>query len=111
MGEKLLLENFMEVVVDEIIEDLMKVPSLDVCRCDRCFLDIKALALNHLPAKYVVSEKGNIYTKLDSFRNQVRVDVLKSVIEAIEVVQKHPSHPKGQPIFFREDFSWEEGDE
>jgi len=85
-------ENFTEVIVDEIIEDLFKVPSLGVCKCEKCTLDIKAIALNRLPPKYVVTEKGELYAKLDTFRNQIRVDVLKAVIEAVEIVKKNPSH-------------------
>ncbi|MDN5359453.1 MAG: competence protein ComFB [Thermotogaceae bacterium] len=89
---KIHFENFTEVLVDEVIDDLFEVPTLGVCKCDRCRYDIKAIALNALPPKYVVTEKGEIYAKLDVFRNQMRVDVLRAVIEAIEVVKKNPSH-------------------
>ncbi|HOO32316.1 MAG TPA: late competence development ComFB family protein [Thermotogota bacterium] len=89
---KIHFENFTEVLVDEVIDDLFAVPTLGVCKCERCRYDIKALALNRLPPKYVVTQKGEIYAKLDIFRNQMRVDVLKSVIEAIEMVKKNPSH-------------------
>lgn len=91
-GSSFMFENIMELVVDEVIDDLFKIPTLEVCRCDRCYIDIKALALNRLPPKYVVTERGKIFTKLEVFRNQVRVDALKAVIEAIEIVRKNPSH-------------------
>ena len=97
-----LFENIMEHVVDEVIEDLLKVPTLQVCRCDRCYIDIKALALNRLPPKYVVTERGEIFAKLGTFRNQVRVDVLKAVIEAIEIVRQRPSHSVLSPVFKKE---------
>ena len=85
-------ENFMEVLVDEALEDLFKVTSLQFCRCERCYLDAKSIALNRLPPKYIVTRTGEIYAKLDIFRNQFRVDVLKAAIEAIEIVKKNPSH-------------------
>ncbi len=89
---KINFANFTEVLVDEVIEDLFEVPTLGVCKCDRCRYDIKALALNSLPPKYVVTRKGEVYAKMDVFRNQMRVDVLRAVIEAIEIVKKRPSH-------------------
>jgi len=91
-GNPLHFENFTEVLVDEVIDDMFQVPTLEFCKCDRCRMDIKALALNTLPPKYVVTEKGEVYAKLDTFRNQMRVDVLRAVIEAIEKVKKKPSH-------------------
>jgi len=97
-----LFENIMELVVDEVIDDLLKVPTLEVCRCDRCYIDIKALALNRLPPKYVVTERGEVFAKLDTFRNQVRVDVLKAVIEAIEIVRQRPSHSVQNPVLSNE---------
>ncbi len=92
-------ENFTAVIVDEVLEDLLKVPSLEICKCERCILDIKALALNKLPPKYVVTRRGEVFAKLDIFRNQIRVDVLKAVVESIEIVKKNPSHDKNE---FRE---------
>lgn len=99
-----LFENMMELIVDEVIEDLLKVPSLDVCKCDRCHMDIKALSLNRLPPKYVVTQRGEVYAKLDVFRNQIRVDVLTAVVEAIEIVKQNPSHVVEKTAFIDEEY-------
>ncbi len=91
-------ENFMEVLVREVLEDLLKVETLKVCRCDRCLLDIQAIALNALPSKYTVTERGELFAKLAIFRNQMRVDVLHEVLKAMELVGTNPSHKAGKPV-------------
>lgn len=95
---KIRFENFMEALVREVLEDLLKVSTLAICRCDRCLLDIQAIALNALPSKYTVTERGELYAKLATFRDQMRVDVLREVLNAIELVVSNPSHKPNQPI-------------
>ncbi|NLZ12696.1 MAG: late competence development ComFB family protein, partial [Thermotogaceae bacterium] len=51
---------------------------------------------------YVVTERGEVFAKLDTFRNQVRVDVLEAVIEAIEIVRQRPSHSVQNPVLTNE---------
>ncbi len=85
------LKNFMEHLVNEEIEGYLKDKN-DICKCEKCILDMKAYALNKLPAHYVVTDKGYIYGKIDEMKQQFKVDVLKSVIEAAEKVSKKPRH-------------------
>ncbi|MBN2898539.1 MAG: late competence development ComFB family protein [Clostridia bacterium] len=83
--------NFMERVVErKLIEMLDQFPEL--CRCEECMADIKALALNHLTPHYVATEKGELYTKLDSVKVQSEVDVTRAIIEAIKIVEQKPHH-------------------
>ncbi|MFZ7121281.1 MAG: late competence development ComFB family protein [Eubacteriaceae bacterium] len=89
--EKVHLKNFTENLVDESIDKLLKNMD-DICKCERCKNDIKALALNQLPPKYTVTEKGETYTKINSLENQIRVDILREVLNAIIVVKKNCSH-------------------
>lgn len=85
------LKNFYEPLVDETLIKLWK--ELDsICKCERCFFDTKAIALNHLPPKYTVTGKGELYTKLNTFRNQVNVDIIKEVMNAILIVSENSSH-------------------
>ncbi len=64
----------------------------DICDCDRCRLDIAAIALNNLKPKYVVTEKGGLYAKVDILDYQYDVDLIKEVTQAIEIVNKQPHH-------------------
>lgn len=50
-----MIKNFMEEAVIETLDSVLK--DLDVCKCDKCKLDIIALTLNNLPAKYYNTEK------------------------------------------------------
>jgi competence protein ComFB len=85
-----MIKNYME----DIVEDLMMpiLDSIDACTCERCLLDTKAIALNALPAKYVVTKKGNYYTKLKAFQNQFEVDVIAEITKAAAIISKFPRH-------------------
>ena len=84
-------KNYTEIMVDEVLEDILKTEK-NICTCEACILDIKAIALNNLPARYVVTEKGEVYKKLDSLNQQMRVDIYKALTKAINQVKKNPRH-------------------
>lgn len=85
------LHNYMEDVVIRMIDlAIEKYP--EVCKCRKCRLDIAAIALNNLPPKYIVTERGELFTKVDGMEVQFDVDVLKEVTKAIEIVSKKPKH-------------------
>lgn len=83
--------NYMEFIVSDELEKLL-ISIEDICKCQKCKLDINAFALNRLPPKYIVSEKGRIYTKLDEQNVQFRVDVIREITKAILYVSKNPKH-------------------
>jgi len=84
--------NMMEFIVAEITEDLFLMNSFQICQCDKCKTDVIIMALNKLPARYVITEKGRIFTEIETCKSQYKVDVLKAVIESIETVRARPSH-------------------
>lgn len=84
------IRNFMENAVDELIDNVLN--TLDVCKCERCRLDIKALALNNLPPRYVVTEKGELYTKTSELMQQFEVDIIKAITMAALYVNKNKHH-------------------
>ncbi len=87
------LKNFMEdYVVEKLDEVLVQYP--DCCHCDQCRRDIAVLALNHLPPKYISTDKGQIFARVESMESQNEVEVIRQIVAAIEVVRKHPRHPK-----------------
>lgn len=90
-GDKMEVTNFMERVVEQKLSELLdEFPEL--CKCEECIADIEALALNHLEPHYIATEKGELYTKLDSVKVQSEVDVTKALIEAINIVKRKPHH-------------------
>ena len=82
--------NIMEGFVEDRIKDMLEVEQC--CKCERCLDDMKAIALNRLPAKYVSSHNGELFSKLDSMIRQNSVDINIAVAEAIYMVGKRPSH-------------------
>jgi competence protein ComFB len=88
---KLKLHNYTEdLVIDKLKELLEQDDHDDVCKCDKCVLDMCTFALNRLSPQYVVSHKGEVFTKINDFNQQSKVDVMATVAKAIEVVSKNP---------------------
>ena len=91
LEEAMALINVMEQLVSMKIQEML--PGYNCCTCDECVDDIKALALNKLPPKYVNSNKGELFSRLDSIMiKQHNVDLNVAVIAAIEFVCNHPRH-------------------
>lgn len=85
------LKNFMEDVVIQILDEILT-EKKDFCNCERCRLDIMAIALNHLPPKYTVTEEGEVFTKIQLLSQQFRADAMVEIVKAIEIVSKNPHH-------------------
>ncbi|BDU49580.1 late competence development ComFB family protein [Haliovirga abyssi] len=85
------LKNHMEYLVNEELERYLGTQE-GICKCEKCKLDMKAYALNLLPAYYIVSEKGYVYSKISEMRQQFKVDVIKAVVEAVEKISENPRH-------------------
>lgn len=83
--------NLMEDKVSYITEQLLE-REKDVCDCDKCKLDIIAIALNNLPTKYVVTEKGKLLGRANNLNYQFEADIVTEVTKAIEIVKKEPRH-------------------
>lgn len=81
------LLNVMEILVKEIIDEMIQQNKM--CRCDRCQLDVAAIALNNLPPAYVVSVEGE---SIKSSLSQYRIDAMQMVVKAINQVAKQPHH-------------------
>lgn len=81
-----------------VVEDIVKVKVLEtmremnVCTCEKCVSDVIALTLNSLPPKYVVTEKGNLFSKLAAYENQYSTDVTSAIVQACIAVNKIPRH-------------------
>ncbi|NMA66121.1 MAG: late competence development ComFB family protein [Clostridiaceae bacterium] len=84
------LKNYMEEVVKYAVEEILH--DINVCQCERCKLDIIAKSLNDLPPKYVITPKGEVYSKINKLRNQFEVDVIAAVTKAAILVKRNPSH-------------------
>jgi len=84
------LKNYMEEAVKDTLDSVLK--DLDVCKCEKCKLDIMALTLNNLPPKYYDTERGELYTKINELKRQLEVDIISKITQAAYFVNEHKHH-------------------
>ena len=81
--------NVVKMLVDECIDEVME--SIGVENTSDNREDVMALALNDLPAKYVNTAGGRLYTHLvDNYRVQYETDVVRSLVKAAIKVKESP---------------------
>lgn len=87
----MLLKNITQDIVFEKLDEML--PNItEICTCERCRYDIVAIALNNLPPRYVVTERGAIFTRVSSLDVQIAADTIIELTKAIEKVTKDPRH-------------------
>lgn len=84
------IKNFTEEIVYNHMKDLM--PEINMCKCEKCMMDVAAIALNYLPPKYIVTEKGELYSKVSQLSQQFEVDVVAAITKAAILVKRRPRH-------------------
>ena len=89
-GETPAYVNVMQVLVEEKAERYMRMFGL--CCCERCQVDVKAYALNHLPPKYVVMSQGERVPKLTVYESRSSSDITAQLLQACKVVMQNPHH-------------------
>jgi len=84
------LVNMMEMIVKEKLDEILV--TSDCCKCEQCYLDMMAIALNYCIPKYVNTLKGELLVKINSTERQMIVDLEISILKSIEIVKQHPHH-------------------
>ena len=90
------IKNYMEEIVFNQMETVLK--DVDICKCEKCMKDVAAIVLNALPSKYVVTEKGALFTKIDALQQQFEIGVTSAIIQAAQIVRKRPLHTRAQDV-------------
>lgn len=83
--------NLIELLVIQLVEEQLAKRS-EICSCETCKVDIIAMALNHLPPKYVNTDKGELYVRTGVLNSQMSTDLLVQVSKAIDHVAINPRH-------------------
>ncbi|MGQ9557048.1 MAG: late competence development ComFB family protein [Desulfurispora sp.] len=92
---QIIIKNCTENAVNEMLMVLVgeyQKQGNQLCQCERCLADIKALALNSLKPHYVVSEKGEILKDAALKEVANRADVITAITRAIQLVAANPRH-------------------
>lgn len=82
--------NVMQVLVQEKATKYMQMFGL--CTCKRCVQDVEALALNHLPPKYVVMAEHEMIPKLTFYEGKYSSDITAQLLQACKKVMATPHH-------------------
>lgn len=89
------LKNYMEDLVFQRLDHLIGADS-KVCKCEKCRYDVAALALNFLPPRYGVTDKGETYARVKSLEQQFNVDIITAITHAIKIVSSQPHHDNAE---------------
>lgn len=84
--------NVMQVLVEEKAPKYVRMFGL--CDCKRCLEDVKALALNHLPPKYVVMADNEMIPKLTFYEGKYNSDITAQLLKACSKVAERPHHTR-----------------
>lgn len=90
MRKEYLSINMMEQAVDFRLSELMR--KSGVCTCERCRADVRAIVLNSLPPKYVVTRVGEAMTQFELLTPQMQAVVVAEILIAIDRVSRNPRH-------------------
>ncbi|MGN0586446.1 MAG: late competence development ComFB family protein [Oscillospiraceae bacterium] len=82
--------NLMEQIVWDKLDHMLE--DCDCCKCDICRNDMAAYALNSLRPKYVNTQEGELFGRLDTTRYQNSIDIDVAVSKAIAIVSASPRH-------------------
>lgn len=86
------LINMTEMMVRPILtEELEKI---DCCKCERCYYDMLAIALNGLKPRYVNSAEGQLISRAAALTLQNKIDINVAVLRAINTVSRVPHHSR-----------------
>lgn len=91
-GDEVTYVNVMQILVEEKAEKYMQLFGL--CCCPRCVIDVKALALNNLPPKYVVMRKGDMVPRITVYEGRYNAVITAQLMQACTAVQKAPHHSR-----------------
>ena len=87
---KYILRNYWEDKVMEKVRSI--VGKMDMCQCDKCFIDICALVLNKLPPQYMTTEKGNLMLKVPGTTAKTELELTVLISRCAKMVQDRPKH-------------------
>ena len=84
--------NVMQLLVEEKADEYMKM--FGICCCDKCRVDVRAYALNHLPPKYVVLSQNERVPRLTVYESRFASDITAQLIQACKKVMLTPHHSR-----------------
>ena len=85
-----ILKNVSEDLIDMYLDSC--ITAAGMCACPRCRADVRAFALNNFPPRYVVTDIGDVLSRVDLLSNQFRADIIIAIMSGINLVMRSPRH-------------------
>lgn len=89
-NQELILVNVVESLVRGKARELIK--TMDMCKCDKCFMDVCAITLNRLKPKYVTTTRGELLSQISTFSSNYQSELMVEVLKALVAVKNSPKH-------------------
>lgn len=87
---KYTLVNANEELVRTNVRNLMN--KTDMCRCEKCFLDVCAIVFNKGFAHFATTKEGELMAKIPDMNHANHAGLIVAITAAIELVKKSPQH-------------------
>ncbi len=84
--------NLTQALVEAKAEKYMKL--MGMCTCNRCKVDVTAIALSNLPSKYVATSNRDVMPLLSMYEGRYSAAVTTQVMNACEKVKLRPHHKR-----------------
>ena len=88
--EEYRLINSYDEIVRLTVSELMN--SSDICKCERCFLDVCAIVFNRGYTHFVNTREGELLKKIPDMNLGNRVEMQVQVMQAMKLVKSFPHH-------------------
>ena len=87
---KYVLRNYWEASVMEKTRAILA--KMDICECEKCFIDVCALALNQLTPRYVTTDRGSLIQKLPELSSKAELELTVLITKCAKMVHEKPMH-------------------
>ena len=86
---------------DEIVRMSVRevINSMDMCKCDRCFLDACAIIFNRGYSHFVNTREGELLKKIPDMNTGNRVEMMVQVMHALKLVRDFPHHGHDESVY------------
>ncbi len=84
------LRNIVEILIEDYYLEFMTEENM--CMCERCQWDVKAVALSHILPQYCVVNRGENPPLINYFRKKLVNTIIVETINACKIVKNMPNH-------------------
>jgi competence protein ComFB len=89
-AERYVLVNAYDDLIRTNVRRLMK--EMDMCQCEKCFLDACALVFNGGYTRFVTTRQGALLAKVPESGTGNQMDMTVAILDALRMVQTRPNH-------------------